>query len=248
MDSFTMTRKQAIIDQHLSKPYGDLIRRLDVDDLLCRYQLFPNEALYLIDCKQAQLEPLSSNFARIIGIDRSHKNELSLLYEHCSNSTVDALCQWVLINLTSAFDESKGFQSEQDVFKCLYMTEDDRIILKCTTVLMYDSNGMMRYTLGKLIDLTGLVPFHHFGYKYEGPNQDRMYANYKSSVQISTNLTPRESEILELIGSGYNSVDIGNRLFISSHTVDTHRRNIIEKLEVKTAYEAYCKCKNLGWL
>ena len=248
MNNHILTKKQTIIDEHLNKPYSDFCLELNVDSLLSRYQLFPNEALYIIDCKQAQLEPLSPNFSKIIGIDRPHKNDLSLLYDHCSSSNVEALCQWILITLASVFQESEGFQSESDVFKCLYLTKDERILLKCTTTLMYDSNGIMRYSLGKLIDLTGLITFCHFGYKYEGPNQKRMYQHYQNSVRSSSGLTLRESEILQLIGSGHCSGEIGRKLFISNHTVDTHRRNIIEKLEVKTAYEAFCKSKNLGWL
>ena len=138
--------------------------------------------------------------------------------------------------------------SERDVFKCLYKTPDNRVILKCTTPLVYDKNGNMRYSLGKLIDLTGLIAFQHFGCKYEGPNCEKMYTNYKNEVQLVSPLTSREAEILEMIGAGLHSVEIGKKLFISSHTVDTHRRNIIQKLEVKTAFEAFCRSKNLGWL
>ena len=240
--------KKSIIDTHLSKGYGDLLQPLDVDHILHRYQLFPNEALYLVDCAQAQLEPLSANFGQVIGIDRPHKNDISLLLEHSSNETEPAQCQWVLIILSSLFQQSEGFSPEQDVFKCLYKTHDGRTLLKCTTALMYDSNGVMRYSLGKLIDLSGLLVFPHFGIKYEGPNQERMYLKYQDKVKRTSGLTSRESEILTLIGTGLTSEAVADKLFISSHTVDTHRRNIIEKLEVKTAFEAYCKSKNLGWL
>ena len=41
--------------------------------------------------------------------------------------------------------------------------------------------------------------------------------------------TKRELEIIELIAQGLNSTEIGNQLFISKHTVDTHRKNIYRK-------------------
>jgi len=47
-------------------------------------------------------------------------------------------------------------------------------------------------------------------------------------------LTQREIEIIELIAQCKSSKEIGNILFISRHTVDTHRRNILAKTKMKT--------------
>jgi DNA-binding CsgD family transcriptional regulator len=44
------------------------------------------------------------------------------------------------------------------------------------------------------------------------------------------NLGKREIEVLTLIGKGYSSQAIADRLFLSLHTVSTHRRNIQKKL------------------
>jgi len=46
-------------------------------------------------------------------------------------------------------------------------------------------------------------------------------------------LTPREIEILKLISEEYSNPEIAEKLFISIRTVDTHRRNLLEKLQVK---------------
>jgi DNA-binding NarL/FixJ family response regulator len=45
-------------------------------------------------------------------------------------------------------------------------------------------------------------------------------------------LTGREIEILKLIAEGYSNKEIGDKLFISHRTVDTHRTNLMKKLEV----------------
>ena len=44
-------------------------------------------------------------------------------------------------------------------------------------------------------------------------------------------LTRREKEILELIGRGYTTQQIAAELFISTHTVESHRKNLMEKFE-----------------
>jgi DNA-binding CsgD family transcriptional regulator len=48
------------------------------------------------------------------------------------------------------------------------------------------------------------------------------------------NLTDREHEILELIAKEYTSEKIADYLHISLSTVETHRRNIFQKLEVNS--------------
>ena len=57
-------------------------------------------------------------------------------------------------------------------------------------------------------------------------NQEKMFQHKK--------LTEREQEILELIAQGKKRKEIAQDLFISVHTYDTHRKNIKEKLKIKT--------------
>ncbi|MCR9249423.1 MAG: response regulator transcription factor [bacterium] len=46
-------------------------------------------------------------------------------------------------------------------------------------------------------------------------------------------LTEREIEVLRLIADEYSNPEIAEKLFISIRTVDTHRRNLLDKLGVK---------------
>ena len=57
-------------------------------------------------------------------------------------------------------------------------------------------------------------------------------AEDKSSV-----LTKREISVLKLICKGYTYKEIGSRLNISPRTVETHKKNISTKLEVKSTAE-----------
>ena len=47
-------------------------------------------------------------------------------------------------------------------------------------------------------------------------------------------LTRREREIVKLVATGYSTKEIAGMLFISSHTVITHRKNITSKLGIRT--------------
>ncbi len=46
-------------------------------------------------------------------------------------------------------------------------------------------------------------------------------------------LTPREKEVLELIAEGYTNPQIAEKIFLSQFTIDSHRKNLLAKLNVK---------------
>jgi len=50
-------------------------------------------------------------------------------------------------------------------------------------------------------------------------------------------LSEREREILQLIAEGNGNKEVAGHLFLSVHTVETHRKNIVEKLGVHGAAE-----------
>lgn len=50
---------------------------------------------------------------------------------------------------------------------------------------------------------------------------------------IHDKISTREQEILHLIAHEYRSHEIAKELFISVNTVQTHRRNLLDKLRVK---------------
>ena len=57
---------------------------------------------------------------------------------------------------------------------------------------------------------------------------------YQRSEQIEIpGLSRREKEVLGLIAEGYTNPEIAEKLFISSFTVNSHRKNLIAKLNVK---------------
>lgn len=64
---------------------------------------------------------------------------------------------------------------------------------------------------------------------------DLLYTYNTESHTLSTDnyLSKRELEILRLLGRDFTSKDIADQLFISVHTVETHRRNMLEKTNIK---------------
>jgi DNA-binding NarL/FixJ family response regulator len=61
-----------------------------------------------------------------------------------------------------------------------------------------------------------------------------------------TGLSPREKEIVIEIGKGLSSEQIAEKLFLSYYTVESHKKNIFLKLNVKTTNELIRKAMHLG--
>jgi len=55
------------------------------------------------------------------------------------------------------------------------------------------------------------------------------------ALEERPSLTPREKEIMQLVSLGFSSKEIAAKLFISRHTVESHRKHILRKLSVKNA-------------
>ncbi len=73
--------------------------------------------------------------------------------------------------------------------------------------------------------------------------------DFKPSVELDgkkINLSRRELGILELIAKGMTTDSIAEQLFISKHTVNSHRRNLNVKLGVSRPAELISKAKSLG--
>jgi DNA-binding NarL/FixJ family response regulator len=64
------------------------------------------------------------------------------------------------------------------------------------------------------------------------------HAHNENTNQINFNdLTDREQEVLKLFAEGLTYKEIGDKLFISPRTVETHKNNILNKLEMKSVVE-----------
>lgn len=58
-------------------------------------------------------------------------------------------------------------------------------------------------------------------------------AHKPGSRSEKTHITSREQEILKFIVEGFTSSEIAKRLYISPRTVETHRANLMQKLDIK---------------
>jgi len=70
-------------------------------------------------------------------------------------------------------------------------------------------------------------------------SRGKIYMSFEVAETLKNNpaaniiLTRREKEVLKLIADGLTNNEIAQNLFISTTTIDTHRKNLLEKFDAK---------------
>jgi DNA-binding NarL/FixJ family response regulator len=93
-------------------------------------------------------------------------------------------------------------------------------------------NGFVLKT-SDIKDITDGIKEVIAGNKYLGKGVKELISNRPSSNSSDPIITRRESEILKLIADGFTNQEIADKLFISTSTVDSHRKNLLIKFDAK---------------
>ncbi|MGH1385437.1 response regulator transcription factor [Kordia sp.] len=124
--------------------------------------------------------------------------------------------------------------------------------LKILVVSMFQQIQSFKGIDGYLLKETGfdelIKAIHHIIIK----NESYFYDDYKSSnKELEFNkkiITRREKEIIQLIAQELTTDQIADTLFISKHTVETHKKNIFLKLQVNSAVGLIKKAIYFGYV
>lgn len=122
-------------------------------------------------------------------------------------------------------------------------------ILHQAVQIDYDEHNYYR-TLSLDTDITHIKQEGLPCFSLIGLDGEPSYYNIQDKVFTKSFdlFTKREREILKGIVESKTSHQIAEQLFISSYTVNAHRRNIMEKAKVKTPIELVQKCLREGWI
>ena len=120
-------------------------------------------------------------------------------------------------------------------------------IVQNTTPLQFDETnkpiiGLAHYTVldGNIkMDICASAKYLNDKNEYE----TLFYQNVSTSNLLG-NISNRERDIVRLIITKKTSDEISKKLNISKHTVDTHRRNILKKLDISSTFELVNFFKN----
>lgn len=103
------------------------------------------------------------------------------------------------------------------------------------TILKMLSNGASGYVLksASMEEVVQAIRSIAMGAIYLGEGTQQSLVNIKTlSTEEIPPITSREKEVLKHLAAGLSSVQIAALLFVSPLTVDTHRRNLLQKFKV----------------
>ena len=211
-----------------------------------KHTLLPNELAYVADNTSLEIELIGDrkHSLEILGLELKNVSDL---YEHVHKGFIDHVVHFAKnIGKTAILDKNA---SMDDMTVSLYKTYDGKILYKRTAALNIDASGAVTHTLGILSDLSAFAfDIKNFQVNFHGPNSNIYFSNYHDAKEMVNILGRREIEILALIKEGYSTKQIAGHLFISPHTVRTHRNNIRQKLQVSSSIAAINKGIELGLL
>ena len=182
----------------------------------------------------------------IDGVRSLLRNEKNLVFVHEANYASDALdyiskneVDLLITDISmpgmSGTELTKLVKEEYPHIKILVLTmyNDPSII---NEILQSEAEGYILKNTNKQELVNGINKIMDDGTYYSNEVIKLMRNNTKASGIPNTKeeLTPREIEILKLVCEEFTTADIAEKLFISPHTVDTHRKNILKKSGHKT--------------
>lgn len=100
-------------------------------------------------------------------------------------------------------------------------------------------------------ELADAIRFAHRGYTQLAPGLLEkllpIQPSTKTAPSIEADITPRERDVLRLIGTGATNREIAQQLFISEGTVRTHITNLFNRLNLKNRSQLAIYANTVSW-
>ncbi len=213
-----------------------------------------NSSIFIFDLCRKELVFSSGLYAKLVDENDKSANGILSFFNHMVHheDSVTLLKRWIN-SLKSCYNispaERKNYKVIND-YRMKNSKEEYIRVIDQHQVLELDKQGNIWLSVC-FIDIspdqdkyTGvrstIVNFKTGELVWEALNKQKNTENIK--------LSTREKEILSLIKEGYLSKEIAEKLFLSVHTINTHRQRILEKLKVDTSIEAIKYSSELGLL
>ncbi|MHB1148493.1 MAG: LuxR C-terminal-related transcriptional regulator [Lutibacter sp.] len=188
------------------------------------------------------IEPDQFNLQKAFEI--THPEDLSRLHEKESVATNFLL--------------NKIPNEDIPLYKVVYMIRlkhtdgNYRTILHQAKALNISEDGKIQHVLGIHTDVSYLnIPFNH-NVSFISNNRPSYHAVKTGNdlnfivTDFKSLFTHREIEIIVKLSEGENFKEIAEEFFISPHTINTHKKNILEKSGCKNTPELVAKCIREG--
>jgi len=180
------------------------------------------------------------------------ENGLSFTFSNFVPNQVHAVVQTQSMAL-DYFMKNNNIAHTDIIINCNYLYKNKNgqyfQFLQQMIVVQTDASGRPLLILSFGHNISHIKKVDSMGVAFVTPTNNELH-NYNPQTDKFDKMKPfskQEMTVLKLLGQGMDSKQIADQLFISPHTVDTHRRNLINKTNCidTTGVVTYARMINL---
>jgi DNA-binding NarL/FixJ family response regulator len=182
------------------------------------------------------LELLFKNHAEFMLIGQTHRG-MELLSK-LKELKPDILLLDLNLKDSDGFTLLEQIRKKDNVLKIIFLTmyQDEFLIQRAQKE---GANGYLQKSVSNKELLHAFEQVYHQPFYISGALQNDIENRkmFRDHFADKMKLTRREVELIPLLAAGKSSTQIATELFVSAHTIDTHRKNIFKKLKINNIIE-----------
>ncbi len=173
-----------------------------------------------------QLLLKNESWVEVIDIANDGKELLSLL----SHTKPDLILLDINMPVLNGLDTARFIKQDHSSVKLIILStyNEEHLVDKAKQIGV---NGYLLKNSSKdeLLQTIRLVMNNQSSFPYLEPKEENLFDKQDNFLR-QFNLTRRETEIILLIKNNFTNQQIADKLFLSIYTIETHRKNIMQKL------------------
>lgn len=214
---------------------------------ILNFPIAVGQALYILDLVKKEV-PFQKGIFEFLGYkpeEFTFTHVISLIHPH----DYDMVTR--LLRATLQFASENTTDTDVGYFVTYRIKRKDGSyvkILRQSNVFDADENGKIISNVSTITDISFIDASEKVQWKFEAPGLDKIKFKKSVTKEYINFFSERELQVLKLLKNGNTSVTISKELFISKHTVDGHRRNMLRKSNSSNTIDLINFCKMNGLL
>jgi DNA-binding CsgD family transcriptional regulator len=213
-----------------------------------------NSIKIIFDHEQFKIKYISENVESLIGysVDDFYKSSIFLVFKITTIEHFNFIYIWLKWAVSIHIKLGHLYNSKQVICGVKIKHKDGRTIRMMLRYLGLEmtENGAVKVAAISIDDVTHIMKSDNYWGRFERKDEGEsiihhFFSTDKNDIPNEI-ISEREKDVLLLLAEGKESKEIAKLLFISPHTVDNHRRNMIHKIGVKDTTGLIQICKMSG--
>jgi len=201
----------------------------------------PKIRVHLADDHQVLIDGLSNLLQTVSNFEVAGTSlDGTTVYEDVMKDNADVLILDISMPKKDGIETLKEFNEKQLPCKVIILSSyDDLKIIK--EVMKLGAKGYLTKNCAGENIIEAVKSVYQGQEYFSDAVREKIFNSFMDSPKLNHSaiienpiLSPREIEIIILIALEHSGKEISEKLFISSHTVETHRKNIMKKLNIKS--------------